>query len=121
MELMKNRKALRCAHILAPVQSASTPAITDVNGDGKLDAVISITYSEASGKYGMPELNFLHPPKVVVQTFTLEDMLKATNKNLAANNIDFLSYYSMDEQPWTEYMGRNGDGVFVNPPSSHTY
>ena len=120
MELMKNRKALRCAHILAPVQSASTPAITDVNGDGKLDAIVSIAYSEASGKYGMPELSFLHIPKVVVQTFTLEDMLKAIYRDLVAN-VDFSSYYSMDEQPWTEYMGRNGDGIFVNPPSSHTH
>ena len=118
-KLIKYRKGLRCAHILAPIQSESTPAITDLDGDGKPEAVVPIVYSKIPGKYSSDP--FLHPPKVVVQTFTIEDQFKlayhGNNDDESTNEelIDFSSYYSIAEQPWTEYMGTNGDGIFVHP------
>uniref|UniRef100_A0A1X7T637 Uncharacterized protein n=1 Tax=Amphimedon queenslandica TaxID=400682 RepID=A0A1X7T637_AMPQE len=35
-KLMKDRKGLRCAHVMAPVLLAGTPVITDHDGDGKV-------------------------------------------------------------------------------------
>lgn len=112
-KLMKNRKGVRCSHILAPLISPGTPVITDLNGDGKFEAVVSVVYSALSAEYGDSYFNFMHPPKIVVQTFNIERRLKALYG--VDINVDTSVYYPLDEQPWTGYMGRTGNGTFITP------
>ena len=117
-KLMKDRKQLRCAHVLAPILSAGTPVITDSDGDGKFEAVISLTYTPISGPYSVKALDFIHPPKLIIQSFTIENRLKAVYGS-KADGLDMSSYWSIEEQSWNEYMGRNGNGLFVDPSNKH--
>uniref|UniRef100_A0A1X7TXJ2 FAM234A/B beta-propeller domain-containing protein n=1 Tax=Amphimedon queenslandica TaxID=400682 RepID=A0A1X7TXJ2_AMPQE len=97
-KLMKDRKGLRCAHVMAPVLSAGTPVITDSDGD-------------VPSPYSVKVLDFIHPPKLIVQSLTIENRLKA----IYGTQVQGVSsdYWPMDKQPWTEYMGSNGNGVYV--------
>lgn len=127
MKQMKDRKGLRCASIVAPVQLASTPAIADLENDGRVELVVSVSYTGVPGEYSSLNFEFLHPPKLVVQAFSIEDRFNVVYKNSDAAGggdggtitgeelVDFSSYYSVAEQSWTEYMGTNGNGVFTDP------
>ena len=107
---LHNRKMVRCAHILAPYMLPATPAVGDFNQDGKLDGVVSIMY------YGLlndlVQLTIFHPPKVMVRAFTLEDRLKEVY-GTDANIVDFSTCYPPQQQPWTQYMGSQGNGVYT--------
>ena len=94
---------------------AATPTVGDFNEDGKLDATLSITYDGFPGELSM--LFPLHPPTVSVTTFTIEDKLKEIYGPEINDIVDFSSYYPADKQPWGQYMGAKGDGVY-EPPSS---
>ena len=107
---LQDRKKVRCAHILVPLLLAASPAVGDFNQDGKLDGVVSIMY------YGLlndlVQLTIFHPPKVMVRAFTLEDRLKEVY-GTDANIVDFSTYYPPQQQPWTQYMGSQGNGVYT--------
>ena len=104
---LHNRKMVRCAHILAPYMLPATPAVGDFNQDGKLDGVVSIMYFTVSN-----ELNIFHSENVIVKAFTLEDRLKEVY-GTDANIVDFSTYYTPQQQPWTQYMGSQGNGVYT--------
>ena len=114
--LRKNRKAVRCAHILTPWYSPSTPAIADLNGDGKFEIIVSMGFSQAFTKPLIPpELSdIIHPQKVVTHAFTIQDKIEEVYGSTVVNKIDFSSYYPIDKQPWTQYMGTQGNGIYNN-------
>ena len=112
-KLMKDRKGLRCAHVMAPVLSAGTPVVTDSDGDGRFEAIVSLTYTSVPSAYSVKVLDFIHPPKLIIQSFTIENRLEA----IYGTQVEGIStdYWLMEKQPWTEYMGSNGNGIFINP------
>ena len=115
-KLFENRKNVRCAHILAPILSPGTPAISDLNGDGKLEGIFNILYSQTPSDFSIPQLaDIMHPPKIIVQAFTIQDRLKEVYGKTVADNVNFAGYFSLQDQPWLQYMGSRGDGIFVNP------
>lgn len=93
---------------MTPLNTAGTPAITDLNGDGKYEIVTTVVYSPIPSDYTRPVLNFIHMPKIIVQTFTIDTRLK----EIGVTNVDSSSYYPLNEQPWTQYMGREGNGIY---------
>ena len=113
--MFKDRKKVRCAHIITPLMLVGTPTVGDFNKDGKLDAAVSINYD------GLPNELYLatplHPNKVSVTTFTIEDKLNEVYGPEINDIVDFSSYYPADKQPWGQYMGTKGDGIY-EPPSS---
>ena len=92
-----------------------TPVIGDFNNDGKLDAAMSVTYDSLLGQLDMVT-NF-HRPRAFVATFTIEDKLNEIYGPEINDIVDFSSYYPADKQPWGQYMGAKGDGIY-EPPSS---
>ena len=115
-KLFENRKNVRCAHIISPLLSPATPAISDLNGDGKLEGIFNILYTQAPSDFSIPPLDdILHPPKFYVQAFTIQDRLEEVYGKTVADNVNFAGYFPLQDQPWLQYMGSRGDGIFVNP------
>uniref|UniRef100_A0A1X7TB25 Uncharacterized protein n=1 Tax=Amphimedon queenslandica TaxID=400682 RepID=A0A1X7TB25_AMPQE len=114
-KLMKDHKGLCCAHVMAPVLLAGTPVITDCDGDGKVEAIVSLTYTAVPSPYSVKVPGFIHPPQLIVQSLIIENKLKA----IYGTQVQGVSsdYWPMDKQPWTEYMGSNGNGVYVKHPT----
>ena len=113
----KNRTRARCSYILAPWYSPSTPAIADLNSDGKFEAIVAMTYIETKNEmiHLPPELSdIIHPQKVVIHAFTIQDKIEEVYGSTVVNKIDFSSYYPIDKQPWTQYMGTQGNGIYNN-------
>ena len=105
-----DRKALRCSQILAPYMISATPVIGDFNRDGKLDGGVSIMYYTQDNS-----MNIFHSQKVNFRAFTIQDRLVEVYGPEILDAVDFTSYYPVEEQPWTQYMGSRGDGVFFTP------
>lgn len=115
-KLFKNRKTVRCAHVLAPLMSPGTPAISDLNGDGKFEGIFNLLYSQAPSEFSLPQFdNIMHPPKIIVHAFTIQDRLEEVYGKTVADNVNFAGYFPLQDQPWLQYMGSHGDGIFVNP------
>ena len=110
---MKNRKDIRCAHILLPWKLQTTPVIGDFDKDSRLDAATSVLFD------GMPnesyKLSILHPPKVSVEAFNIEDKLVEVFGSEIKNIVDFSAYYPASKQPWKQYMGSEGNGIYETP------
>lgn len=49
------------------------------------------------------------PPKLLVGVFTLEARV---GEVYGEGVVDFLQFLPMEQQPWTHYMGAQGDNVF---------
>ncbi len=94
---------------------STTPTIGDFNNDGKLDVVISTTYNGYPNRWY--SILFLHPPKVSVDAFTIEDKLREVFGSDISQIVDFTSYYPANRQPWGQYMGSRGNGVYETPTS----
>ena len=106
------RKAIRCSQILSPTLSVSTPIISDFNQDNRLDAIITVTYDSQSN-----ELNVFNSQKVNYKAFDLEARLVQVYGADISTVVDFTSYNPAHKQPWTEYMGSQGDGTYCNTES----
>ena len=106
------RKAIRCSQILSPTLSVSTPIISDFNQDNRLDAIITVTHDSQSN-----ELNVFNSQKVNYKAFDLEERLVQVYGADISTVVDFTLYNSAYEQPWTEYMGSQGDGTYLNTES----
>lgn len=108
-----DRKAVRCSHILIPLYSSQSFAITDFDGDGLLEGVVSMSYSPIDSLLSVPQLSDqLHPPKVIIDVFSIKEKVKEVYGPLKVN---FSGFYSIDDQPWAQYMGTNGDGFYDDP------
>ena len=113
---LSDRKAVRCSHIIAPLYSPVTLAISDINGDESPEGIVTILYSVIDGPLAIPQLvNALHPPKIVVETFNIKGKVEEVYGSDAAAGIHFENYYSREEQPWGQYMGNHGNNVYYNP------
>ncbi len=111
--MLKNRRSIRCAHILLPLMIVTTPRIGDFNVDGKLDAALSITFDSFPNE--LYNLKIFHPSEVLIDVFTFEDKLKEIFGPDIGEDVDFASYYPANKQPWGQYMGSRGNGVYETP------
>lgn len=90
---------LRCSHISSPNSIFTTPLIGDFNTDGRLDVCYTIAWGGLTGDAF----------KVLLVTSDLERLfVGAYGKEI----LDFETFLPPKRQPWTQYMGVRGDGVF---------
>ena len=108
----EDRHGLRCAQILLPYLIAATPIIDDLNNDSNIELSVSIQLTFLVDKFA--SLMALHPPKMVIKTFTLENRFKEVYDDAAAQ-VDFSSFLPLSQQPWLRYMGSKGNGEYVLP------
>ena len=99
-----NYKHTRCRHIEAPTLIPATPAIGDLNGDGRLEIAYVILWGSMNWE------GFNMPPKLLIRTLTLEDLF-VYGKGV----VDFSRFLPLVQQPWTRYMGTLGNNVFKVP------
>lgn len=102
-----DKKKVRCAHILLPTNDVATPTIGDVNDDGKLELSYVVGWE---GIPGSEDYLGSQPRKIRIRTFTIEDRFEEV---FGEGKLDFSRFLSLDKQPWTKYMGRTGDNVFL--------
>ena len=107
---VSDRKETRCAHILVPLLVATTPVLGDFNMDGKLDAAVSISYSGYISSLYL--LESFHLPKISLDVFTIEERVKQIYGPTIDDIVDFESFYSVDKQPWSRYMGSKKNCVY---------
>ena len=81
----------------------ATPAIGDLNGDGRLEVAYVMLWGSLGGE------NFAMPPKLLIKTFTIEDRFVEV---YGRGMVDFSRFLPVEQQPWTRYMGARGDNVF---------
>jgi len=107
-----NYKHARCSHIEGPSLIPATPAIGDLNGDGRLEIAYVILWGSINGE------GFKMPPKLLIRTLTLEDrFVDVYGKGV----VDFSRFLPLAQQPWTRYMGTLGNNVFkVRRHRGHT-
>ena len=90
---------------------AATPVLGDVNGDGHLDVALAVQHSAVHVR--IPAISYFfinyYESQMTVTMDTLEDLVVETYGEGA---VDFSQFLPADQQPWTRYMGRNGDGVY---------
>ena len=90
---------------------ATTPVLGDVDGDGRLDVVLAVQHAAVHVR--IPAISYFfidnYDSQVTVTMDTLEDLVIETYGEGA---VDFSLFLPPDQQPWTQYMGQNGDGVY---------
>ena len=116
--LLKNRKSLRCAHILVPLMLATTPRLGDFNVDEKLDVALAVNFNSFPNE--LYALELFHPPRTSINVFSIEDKVKEIFGPDIEKIVDFTSYYSLEKQPWSQYMGSRGDCVYETPETTST-
>ena len=86
----------------------STPAVGDLDSDGRLDVVYSVVWSSAF------TANVAAVPELKVFAFTLEERYTQLMGGEVKGQklIDFESFLPAKEQPWSRYMGRYGNNVY---------
>lgn len=99
------RKLARCGHLSSPIHTVGTPLLTDLNSDGRLDIVYDVIWSPAMAV----------PPQMLVVATDLEVLFKSA---YGSQILDFESFLPPEEQPWTKYMGKEGDCLFRLHPQS---
>lgn len=107
-EMKAYRKFTRCGHISSPADVVvGTPLLRDLNSDGRLDIMYDVVWSAAALS------------QLLVVASDLEVLFeRAYGKGI----LDFDTFLPPGKQPWTQYMGRDGDCVFrLYPPSKDTH
>ena len=100
-----SKVGIRCGHITSPTNLFTTPLMGDFDHDGQLDLTYIVTWSSA----------YLQAFKTLVVASNLEELfVGAYGKEI----LDFDSFLPISQQPWTQYMGKNGDSVFTIPPKT---
>ena len=83
----------------------ATPAVGDFDGDGRLDVAYSIVWS--------PLVVEVYVPEFKVFAFTLEERYREImGEDEQEFVVDFKSFLPANQQPWSRYMGRYGNGVY---------
>ena len=96
--------------MIHPSMVVSTPSFVDVNGDGHLEVVYLEYMSGTSTPAFGTVPNKLSTAKVYLKVVTLK---KAFNQKLGDKAaVNFNAFLPFDKQPWTKYMGSNGDNVY---------
>ena len=105
------RRLFRCGFVYAARMQAATPVLADVDGDGHLDMALAVQHAAVHVRNPAISYFFIdnYETQVTVTMDSLEDLVIETYGKGA---VDFSQFLPPDQQPWTQYMGRNGDGVY---------
>lgn len=99
-EVEMSPMGLRCSHITKPTAMYTTPLLADLDRDSRLDVVYLVVWTS-----GYDIQSF----KTLVVTSDLEKLfVQGYGKEI----LDFDIFLPPPEQPWTRYMGRNGNSAF---------
>lgn len=99
---MIERRDLRCDHISNPTQIFTTPLLGDFDQDGRLDITYNIVWSASE----------YTPPRYLLAASDLESLFEEA---YGTEILDFDNFLPLEDQPWTEYMGAEGNNVFRLP------
>ena len=105
-----DQRGLRCSHIMIPEMIVSTPAIGDIDEDGRLEIAYLVSWranSRSSEEVVIQEL----PPRFTVFVKTLEMRVKGEEEG----ETWLESFLPGGQQPWTHYMGARGDNIYSRP------
>lgn len=111
MELLQDKRNTRCAHVMVPMMQETSPTLGDFDKDGNLEVAASLVMDGFPGAEYYA-LSIFHPAKVVMDVFTIKDKVVSSYGVEIRDIVDFSAYYSMEEQPWGQYMGSKGNGVY---------
>ena len=104
---------LRCSHVRAPAVLIPSPAIGDLNGDGRLEVAYIVVWGMAGQD---PRLTL--SPSFTVYVATLEERVREV---FGDEGVEWVhSLLPGDQQPWTRYMGSEGNNVYHRPPFNKT-
>ena len=105
------RHYFRCAFIYAARIQAATPVLGDADGDGHLDVVLAIQHAAIPVR--IPAISYFFIDNYEAQTtITMDSLESLVVETYGEGTIDFSQFLHPNQQPWTQYMGRNGDGVY---------
>ena len=93
---------LRCEHFSSPTALFTTPTLTDFNADKRLDITYIIVW----------ESPYDAAFRALLVAGDLEELFV---KTYGKEVLDFETFLPIDEQPWTQYMGKRGDSNFIPP------
>lgn len=96
---------------MSPDMVVASPAIGDLNDDGKLEIVYIVVWGGADSGMGA-EL----PPRFTIYVDTLEDRVRDVFGEEGVRWVE--KFLPRGQQPWTRYMGAGGDNVYHRP--AHT-
>ena len=98
----RTSSSTHCDRISSPSEMLGTPLVGDLNSDGRLDIMYNVVWSTKDT-----------PTRTLVVATDLETMFE---KTYGKGILDFDSFQPSGEQPWTQFMGRDGDCVFRPHP-----
>ena len=104
---------LRCSHIMIPEMIVSTPAIGDLDKDGRLEIAYLVSWrtnSRSSEEVVIQDL----PPRFTVFVETLETRVKEEMGEEEGERW-LERFLPGEQQPWTHYMGAGGDNIYCRP------
>ena len=92
---------------MIPEMIVPTPAISDLDDDGRLEVVYLVSW-RGNGE------GLMLPPKFTVFAETLEERVRET---AGEEGVWWLAgLLPARQQPWTHYMGARGDSVYSRGP-----
>jgi hypothetical protein len=101
-----------CFNVFRAGVIVGTPAMVDINNDGEIELVYLISWDHSSTE-SFSRSTDQSPAQVFLQVVTLKE---ATEQSIpeAAKVVDFTSFLPYSQQPWTKYMGKNRDSVYLD-------
>lgn len=93
---------LRCQHFSSPTALFTTPLLGDFDANGRLDVSYIVVWESAY------DAAF----KTLLIASDLESLFTET---YGKEVLDFETFFPLNKQPWTQYMGQKGDSVFIPP------